>query len=157
MDTKKDENFEFHDVTRQLFLKKVGMAGGLRNGGGIYHLYEATMMLKAKIGNQPLKDQWKDNFKAKMRGLMRCGQISSHLNMYFSILDEKTIKDIDVKSESFLRYRDLMGRVVFYMDILYEAYFILLDSTKNTKSYSVPNEYWADSPKTTSRWMDRGA
>lgn len=131
----------------QAFLRKLAIASSDPTGRGILSLYECVSMLRAQVGEEPLKKEWKEAYSEKTKNLDGLRTKVSNLNFFLFQLDEFKVKqEQEVTSPSFIRYRKMYAEVVSEIDLLYDAFHILLEATKVLKFLSIPNEYWIQKP-----------
>lgn len=106
-------------------------------------LYEVIMMLKARLGEEPLKKEWGDKFEEKMNKLKELGKLISYINFFLmsGVPDERFKKEIDVADRKFVLSRRVYADVVGELDLLYETFYILLYSTNILKNLDIPNQY----------------
>ncbi|MBI2667621.1 hypothetical protein HYX17_02515 [Candidatus Woesearchaeota archaeon] len=139
---------EFKSSTQQGILMRMAKAYSDTSGTGYLILYEVIAMLRGKLGDDPLKKVWKEKYDIKIKKLRKVGIILSELNFYlFQLDDRKLRKEIDVTSPYVIKYRNLFAKSSLYIDIIYEAFYILLNETKKLKHMDIPNSFWSEIEK----------
>jgi len=136
---------EFSRFTIQNILYRMAKASEDRLGRGFLIEYEVVMKLKARIGDAPLKEVWGKEFEVKLAKLKKLGSYVSWINLFLmNVDDDKFLKEESLRSPKFIKARHVYATVVNHLDLMDEAFYILLDNTKSLKMKDIPNEYFGD-------------
>jgi len=136
---------EFSENTRQNILYRLAKASEDELGRSFLIIYEVTNMLIGKLGTKSLEEKWKEDFNEKMLKLRKIGMYVSQINFFFfGIDDQRFKKEIDVTNPNFLNARKMYAMIVKDLDIIYEAFYTLMESTERLKYLDIPNEYFGD-------------
>jgi len=144
---KENKNIEvdFSKATQQHILYKLAQSCKDIYGRSFLKDYEITMMLLARLGQEPLKKVWGIGTYEKIQELKILGGLISKINFY--LLGVKEIERMDDYNPNLLKAMESYKEVVENLDLLYEAFYILWDATPNLKYMDIPHHYLSDEPK----------
>jgi len=143
---KKKEEHDFHDSQKQGITKLMACAFEDPTGMGFLILYQIIQWLRAKLGDKPLIDFWKQDYEKNIKRLNLLGVYCSNLNFY--LIPYKTQENIklllkeDVNSERFNNYRLNLARASQHFKIMFEAYISLLSSSTLANA-DIDNSMWS--------------
>lgn len=146
---------EFSNSTRQDILYRLAKSSEDKLGRGFLIRYEVVNMLLARLGDECLRKRWGDKFEEKMIILKKLGSYVSNINFFLSKVDDEKFED----GKGLIDKRLLMARKIYveavnHLDVLYEAFYTLLDETTVLKKLSIPQEYFGEKVKKEKRPYD---
>ena len=139
---------EYDNSILQSILIKMANAYCDPLGTGFLIEYDILQSLIGRSGTEPLRLFWKEKYEENMERLLKFGVLVSSMNFYlFHLNNINVIRESNVGSPAFLKYREMFARCSLYLQLLHEAFFVMLDSTDTLKFMSIPNEYISEARK----------
>jgi len=124
---------------RQLFFAKMGYFVKESNCSDLYHVDEAVELLRANIGDEPLKEKFKENYPNVINYLSQMRVRLNKVKMYYD-----SIKNVDERIKE-QRIKELFNRQFIKMPLIgYRLLFkslVTLINRSELRFMPVPHEY----------------
>lgn len=132
-------------AVRQLINSKLAQFCVEGRGSDLYHLMEVVEILRVVVGEQPLKDHYKEKYPQHKIYLDNLNVKLNKVKMYYD-----SIRNLDeAKKEQRLKslFRKELAGIPLISRALFKTFILLLDKTE-IKFMSIPNEYFKRMEKT---------
>jgi len=111
-------------ISRQIILRKLGMYASSNLGNDIYYLFEAVLMLREDIGDEPLKEYYGEDWVDAQNKFKKLSYLVNKVKVdYDRVL--KYPKDKKIREE----FIQVFSKIPLVQEVLYEFFFILLQNT----------------------------
>lgn len=131
-----------------MYLINSAMSGLETNGRELLPKLENISLLRALVGEDFLKDHYKDKYDNIEKILRLCRKYTSEIASYFSDIDNKIINMEDLGSERFIKYQYAFAYIFDYLFILDEIEILLLSKAQELRLFgvedlSIPSNYFS--------------
>lgn len=144
----KEELIQVPNITRQLVFSKLAHASTNSHGVDVYFLYQAVEGLRAGIGDQVLKDKFKEKFPAVEQRLNKIAKHAFKIKVYYDSLGNKELDEMKMEKEIERLFRDDICRLIDLKPFKLMFYILNLYIEKtNLKFQTIPNSYFKKSER----------
>jgi len=132
------------NVESQLILRKLADFGVLSDGRELIPLYETIFTLKRIVdpNDEMLKEYYGEDYITIKTVLLTAGKVIFTVDAFYSMIDTRKIRTLDIENKEFLRFRLAMAKLPLLIPILMDVFVLLINQT-NLKDQSIKSAYWS--------------